>query len=48
METVPAERRKRAPIMETLSHHWRIVLGFAGLSAFNAVSFYVGFVYLVS
>src|SRR4029077_16524245 len=48
METVPAERRKRAPIMETLSRHWRIVLGFAGLSAFNAVSFYVGFVYLVS
>ncbi|HET9816105.1 MAG TPA: MFS transporter, partial [Xanthobacteraceae bacterium] len=48
METVPAERRKRAPIMETLSDHWRIVLGFAGLSAFNAVSFYVGFVYLVS
>src|SRR5262249_40175037 len=28
--------------------HWRIVLGFAGLSAFNAVGFYVGFVYLVS
>ena len=48
METVPAERRKRAPIMETLSDHWRIVLGFAGLSAFNAVSFYVGFVYFVS
>ena len=48
METVPAERRKRAPIMETLSNHWRIVLGFAGLSAFNAVGFYVGFVYLVS
>src|SRR5262245_10998665 len=48
METVPAERRKRAPIMETLSNHWRIVLGFAGLSAFNAVGFYVGFVSLLS
>jgi MFS transporter, MHS family, proline/betaine transporter len=48
LETVPAERRKRAPIIETLHDHWRIVLGFAGLSVFNAVSFYVGFVYLVS
>jgi MFS transporter, MHS family, proline/betaine transporter len=48
LETVPAERRKRAPIVETLHDHWRIVLGFAGLSVFNAVSFYVGFVYLVS
>jgi MHS family proline/betaine transporter-like MFS transporter len=48
LETAPAERRKRAPIVETLHDHWRIVLGFAGLSVFNAVSFYVGFVYLVS
>jgi MHS family proline/betaine transporter-like MFS transporter len=48
LETLPAERRKRAPIVETLHDHWRIVLGFAGLSVFNAVSFYVGFVYLVS
>jgi MHS family proline/betaine transporter-like MFS transporter len=48
LETVPTERRKRAPIIETLHDHWRIVLGFAGLSVFNAVSFYVGFVYLVS
>src|SRR5712692_8141034 len=35
LETVPAERRKRAPIVETLHDHWRIVLGFAGLSVFN-------------
>jgi len=48
METVPTERRKRAPIVETLHDHWRIVLGFAGLSVFNAVGFYVSFVYLVS
>jgi MHS family proline/betaine transporter-like MFS transporter len=48
LETAPAERRERAPIMETLQDHWRLVLGFAGLSAFNAVTFYVGFVYLVS
>ena len=36
-ETVPAERRQRAPIVETLHDHWRVVLGFAGLSVFNAV-----------
>jgi MFS transporter, MHS family, proline/betaine transporter len=48
METVPAERRHRAPIVETLSDHWRIVVGFAGLSVFGAVGFYVNFVYLVS
>jgi MHS family proline/betaine transporter-like MFS transporter len=48
LETMPAERRKRAPIVETLHDHWRIVLGFTGLSVFNAVTFYVGFVYLVS
>jgi MFS transporter, MHS family, proline/betaine transporter len=48
VEAVPVERRKRAPIVETLSDHWRTVIGFAGLSAFGAVGFYVGFVYLVS
>src|ERR1700745_2923004 len=48
LETMPAERRKRAPIVETLHDHWRLVLGFSGLSVFNAVAFYVGFVYLVS
>src|SRR5262249_56109138 len=48
LETVPVERRKRAPIVETLYDHWRIVIGFAGLSVFSAVGFYVSFVYLVS
>ena len=48
LDNAPAERRKRAPIIETLHDYWRIVLGFAGLSVFNAVGFYVGFVYLVS
>jgi len=48
LETVPTERRQRAPIVETLHDHWRLVLGLAGLSVFNAVSFYVSFVYLVS
>jgi MFS transporter, MHS family, proline/betaine transporter len=48
LETIPTERRKRTPIVETVRDHWRIVLGFAGLSVFNAVGFYVSFVYLVS
>jgi len=48
IDTVPAEPRKRAPIVEALHDHWRIVVGFAGLSVFNAVGFYVSFVYLVS
>jgi MFS transporter, MHS family, proline/betaine transporter len=48
LETMPAEKRTRAPIVETLSDHWRLVAGFVGLSAFNAVTFYVSFVYLVS
>jgi MHS family proline/betaine transporter-like MFS transporter len=47
-ETVPAGRRERAPIVETLRDHWRLVLGMAGLSVFNAVGFYISFVYLVS
>ena len=48
VETVPAERRERPPIIETLHDHRRLVLGLAGLSVFNAVGFYVSFVYLVS
>jgi MHS family proline/betaine transporter-like MFS transporter len=47
-EIVPVERRKRAPIVETLSDHWRTVVGFAGVSVFGAVGIYVSFVYLVS
>jgi MFS transporter, MHS family, proline/betaine transporter len=47
-ETVPTAKRQRAPIVETLQEHWRLVLGLAGLSVFNAVGFYVSFVYLVS
>lgn len=47
-ETVPTEKRERAPIVETLHDHWRLVLALAGLSVFNAVGFYVSFVYLVS
>ena len=48
VETIATERRERAPIAETLQDHWRTVLGFAGLSVFNAVGFYVSFVFLVS
>jgi MHS family proline/betaine transporter-like MFS transporter len=47
-ETAPAERRQRVPIVETLHDHWRIVIRMAGLCVFNAVTFYVAFVYLVS
>jgi MHS family proline/betaine transporter-like MFS transporter len=47
-ETLPAERPQRAPIVETLHDHWRVVLSIAGLSVFFAASFYVTFVYLVS
>jgi MHS family proline/betaine transporter-like MFS transporter len=48
LEIVPVESRKRAPIVETLHDHLPVVLRFAGLSVFNAVGFYVSFVYLVS
>ena len=47
-ETIATPRRERTPIVETLHDHWRTVLGFAGLSVFNAVGFYVSFVYLVT
>ena len=47
-ESLPTERRQRAPIVETLRDHWWVVLGIAGLSAFFAAGFYVTFVYLVS
>jgi MFS transporter, MHS family, proline/betaine transporter len=48
LEAGVAEKRARAPIVETLHDHWRLVLGFAGLSVFCAVTFYIGFVYIVS
>jgi hypothetical protein len=48
LEVAPTERRVRMPRHHTLQDHWRTVPGFAGLSAFNTVTFYVGFVYLVS
>ena len=48
LETAAVEKRARPPIVETLHDHWRAVAGFAGLSVYSAVSFYIGFVYLVS
>jgi MHS family proline/betaine transporter-like MFS transporter len=48
IENAPLVRRQRPPLIETLSDHWRTVLGFAGLAVFNAVGFYVSFVFLVS
>jgi hypothetical protein len=46
LETAAVEKRARPPIVETLHDHWRAVAGFAGLSVYSAVSFYIGFVYL--
>jgi MFS transporter, MHS family, proline/betaine transporter len=48
LEAEVAEKRERPPIIETLHDHWRVVAAFAGLSVYTAVTFYVGFVYLVS
>jgi MHS family proline/betaine transporter-like MFS transporter len=48
LEAGVAQKRARAPIVETLHDHWRLVLGFAGLSVFCAVTFYICFVYIVS
>jgi MHS family proline/betaine transporter-like MFS transporter len=48
LEAGVAAKRARAPIVETLHDHWRLVAGFAGLSVFCAVTFYIAFVYIVS
>jgi len=48
LETGAAEKRMRAPIVETLHDHRRVVAAFAGLSVFSAVTFYIAFVYMVS
>lgn len=48
LETGVAEKRMRAPIVETLHDHGRVVAAFAGLSVFSSVTFYIGFVYMVS
>ena len=48
LETGVVENRTGAPIVETVHDHWRVVAGFVGLSVYSAVTFYIGFVYLVS
>ena len=48
LETAAVEKRTRAPIVETLHDHGRVVAAFAGLSVFSSVTFYIGFVYMVS
>jgi MFS transporter, MHS family, proline/betaine transporter len=48
IEAGTLEKRALAPIIETLHDHWRVVAGFVGLSVYNAVTFYIAFVYLVS
>jgi MHS family proline/betaine transporter-like MFS transporter len=47
LETGVVEKRTHAPIVETLHDHWRVVVGFAGLSVYSAVTFYIGFAILV-
>jgi MHS family proline/betaine transporter-like MFS transporter len=47
-EAIPVEQRERAPIVETLQDHWRLVLRLSGMTVLIAVGFYVSFVYLVS
>jgi MHS family proline/betaine transporter-like MFS transporter len=48
LETGIVQKRTRLPIAETVRDHWRAVAGFAGLSVYSAVTFYIAFVYLVS
>ena len=48
LKTEVAKKRMRAPIVETLHDHRRVVAAFTGLSVFSAVTFYIGFVYMVS
>ena len=47
-ELAAVEHRQRPPIAETLRDHWRLVVEFAALSAFNAVGFYISFVYVAT
>ncbi len=47
-ETVPERTTEHPAIIETLRNHWGLVGRIAALAAFNAVPFYLLFVYLVS
>jgi MHS family proline/betaine transporter-like MFS transporter len=48
IDSVSPARPERSPFVETLLHHWRLVLWLAALTVFNSVSFYVMFVYVAS
>ena len=43
-----AAKRRHSPLLETLRASWPLLLRLAGLSVFNAVGFYLMFVYIVS
>lgn len=47
-ETVPEHSGEQPAIVVTLRHHWRLVARIAALASFNAVPFYLLFVFLVS
>jgi len=47
-ETAPAQHSARAPIVETIRDHGWLVGRLAALSVFNAVAFYVIFVFVVT
>lgn len=47
-ETIPAQHGEHSPIVEVVRNHWRLVARIAGVAAFNAVPFYLLFVFLVS
>jgi MFS transporter, MHS family, proline/betaine transporter len=47
-EESSAKRPDHSPLLDTLRHHGPLLLRLAGLSVFNAVSFYLMFVYIVS
>jgi MHS family proline/betaine transporter-like MFS transporter len=48
IQEAPPASDARSPLAETLRRHGRLLVRLAGLSVFNAVSFYLMFVYLVS
>ena len=48
VEEAPKERAHTSPLAETVRHHGRAVLRVAGVTIFNAVGFYLMFLYVVT
>ena len=48
VEEAPKERAQTSPLAETVRHHGRAVLRVAGVTIFNAVGFYLMFLYVVT